>query len=109
MQFIGPGEIIRRLRDELYEARWALITLGLIPEEAQRLLRGYSRCELREETYRWERDAADGVIALAKPLPPEHVYEITDRFLCPLCGEGSTTIYYTGFTAEGLRRHLIGR
>jgi hypothetical protein len=108
-EYINPfQETLDRLKLELYEARWALTNLGLLPDEAPQLLHGYVKCESREETYGWERAVVEGVIALAKPVLDDDRLDPRERAFCPLCGGGSNSPYYRGFTLEGLRRHLAG-
>jgi hypothetical protein len=107
-ELVSPQEeTIKRIKEELYEAR--RIIINLMPEEAQTVLNSYSSCASRKETYGWQYNTAEMIIALAKKLPPEGGSYLSDRAYCPLCGEGSSSPYESGFTfPEGLRRHLVG-
>ena len=99
------SEKVKRLEDEVYDARWTI--LRLMPNELQDILRSYVRCATPDDTYRWKREVAAKIVALAKPPPVEH--NAWGRALCPLCGESSMSTYSIGFTVpEGLRRHLLG-
>ncbi len=98
-------DAIRRLESELYEARRTV--LSLLPEPIEKLLSGYYSCNVRQESYRWERDVADAIIQQATLLPPTPYG--SDRAYCPLCKEGSSGPYKEGFAVPGgLRRHLLG-
>jgi hypothetical protein len=107
-EFINPyEETITRLRDELFQARWVI--LELMPEGAQKILHSFLDCESRQERANWKDIAADGIIALAKPIQSQGPFQLVDRAYCPLCGGGSSSPYESGFTLdEGLRRHLLG-
>ncbi len=106
---LNPYEqTIRGLREELYEARRAII--ALMPEGVQAILQSYYSCTSRQDGYRWEGEAADSIVALAEPITPEGPSLSSHRAYCPLCGQGSTTPYESGFALpEGLRWHLLGR
>ncbi len=109
IEFVNPfQEMLDRLKLELYQARWALITLNLIPDEARKLLRSFYRCESGEQTYQWKQDVVDGIAALTKPALDDDLFDAREHAFCPLCGGGSNSPYYRGFTQEGLRRHLLG-
>ncbi len=100
-------ETIRHLRNELYMARVAI--LSLMTEEQQRLLRSYYDYRTRTESYRWESDVADKLIEGATILPRGQGSYLGPRAFCPLCGDGTTSPYETGYSVpEGLRRHLVG-
>jgi hypothetical protein len=98
---------IRRLEDDLYVARLAIIHLA--PDEFHSLLESYYSCRTREDTYQWPGAVADAVIDLAVPiLDNPHAHLFGPRAYCPLC-RGGASGYSPGFTIpEGLRRHLIG-
>ena len=103
----NPQETIKCLQDELYEARTTIISL--MSEDAQKILESYRWCESRKETYSWQENVAERIIALAKILSPEQGSYLSERAYCPLCGEGSSSPYESGFSIpEGLRRHLVG-
>lgn len=93
---------IRRLKDELYDARRSILSLvPAIREEAH----SYYRCESRSDLYKWEREIIEKVVAMAKP----QANAWRERAYCPLCGDGSSSPYAEGFTLPiGLERHLEG-
>lgn len=98
---------IRRLKNDLYMARRAVI--GLMPPDIGPLLRGYYPCASREEGARWFDDLVDVLIdrAGSAALPASAWGE--RRTLCPLCNRGSDSPYVEGYALpEGLRRHLTG-
>ena len=100
-------EKIRRLQDELYQARYTIISL--MSEGIEKILTSYYSCESREATYQWKEVAAAEIIEFAKILSPEEGSYFSERAYCPLCGNGSTTFYERGFSvSEGLRRHFVG-
>ena len=109
LETVNPYETeIRRLQDELYHARYAIISL--MPEETEKILTSYYySCKSRQETYRWTDIAAIEIIEFAKILSPEEGSCFSERAYCHLCGDGSNSYYETGFSVpEGLRRHLVG-
>jgi hypothetical protein len=100
-------EVIRKLKEELYLARSTVVEL--MPEKYQRILRSYYDYKSSRETSGWDDDAAESIIELAELLPQEIAGPYGSRAMCPLCGEGTTHPYETGFSVpEGLRRHLTG-
>lgn len=104
---VNYDEKIRRLEDDLAQARWTVI--DLLPEAIGKRLTSYYSCESRHETYDWEQLIIGEIIALAKPLSPEDDLHRPVRALCPLCGSTSRDHYQSGFTiSEGLYRHLRG-
>lgn len=56
-------EEIARLRNELWQARQAVINMA--PGEMRQLLTGYYRCETREDAYRWLYDLIEEVLKRA--------------------------------------------
>ncbi len=103
----SPEEEIKRLREELYESRTAI--LDLMPEEARKILMSYYRCQSSEEGFTWKYDTINQIIGLAKVLEPNQGAYFSDRAYCPLCGRGSSAPYEEGFAIpEGLSRHLEG-
>jgi hypothetical protein len=100
-------ETIDRLKNELDQARRTILLL--MPQNVQPVLSSYFSCEARQQTYGWESDVADKIIALAQILPPAEGSFLSDRAYCPLCGDGSSSPYQRGFSIpEGLHRHLVG-
>jgi len=108
IETVNPFEAeIRCLQDELYDARYTIISL--MPEEVEKILKSYYSCKSTEETYRWADIAAAEIIEFAKILSPEEGSYLSERAYCPLCGDGSNSFYENGFSVpEGLRRHLVG-
>lgn len=99
---------LRRLKDELFLARHAIVSL--MPEDLQLILMSFWQCESRQDTYGWMYRAAEGVIARAEALSEISGWCGGDRALCPLCGAESSAPYDRGFSLpEGLRRHLTGQ
>ncbi|HEY0006384.1 MAG TPA: hypothetical protein VGB17_16500 [Pyrinomonadaceae bacterium] len=97
----------RRLQNELYHARYNII--DLMSKEVKELLHSFHSCKSREETYIGEHSAAETIISLAKRIPPKEGAYFSHRAYCPLCGDGSSSPYASGFSIpEGLRRHLVG-
>lgn len=99
---------VRRLRDELYLTRRAMIEL--MQDELKKLLRGGSYCETFDDLSNWEQDTAAKIVdfALRAQQPIELNLDGRARVLCPLCNEGPLSPYDRGFLPEGLRRHLTG-
>jgi hypothetical protein len=101
------GEI-RRLKDDLYQARRTIVCL--MPEPVQEILDSYYRCTSRIELHQWESNVIDQLVELAKPVPRHTAYD-TERAYCPLCGGSAQSIYQSrqGFSLPiGLQRHLEG-
>jgi hypothetical protein len=101
------GEI-RRLKDDLYQARRTIVCL--MPEPVQEILDSYYRCTSRIELHQWESNVIDQLVELAKPVPRHTTYD-TERAYCPLCGGSAQSIYQSqqGFSLPvGLQRHLEG-
>ncbi len=121
-QFVHPGEIvrrlhrdlpdpyeeeIRRLRNDLYKARIAIIYL--MPDDVQQLMMSYYVCESRRDAHAWLDRVTEEIMSRAKRLPPDQGSYLSDRAYCPLCKQGSSSPYESGFSLpEGLRRHLTG-
>src|SRR5688572_5930604 len=79
-----------------------------MPEEIERLLNGYYSCRARSETQGWIAETASEIVSLAKILPDESSWNLSERAYCPLCGDGAQS-HEHGFTVpEGLSRHLLG-
>lgn len=98
-------ERIRRLEDDLFLARTAII--DLMPEPAQKVLDSYYGAE---NAWAWSREASEKVVSLCEDVIPS-VYDGYDspRAKCPLCKSGPATPYHEGFALpEGLIRHLLG-
>lgn len=98
---------IRVLKNELYEARSTIIRL--MPKAIKDLFEGYIQCKTRAECSKWEYDVVNQIITRATVIPEYKDSILGDRGSCPLCGEGSSHPYLSGFSLpEGLRRHLSG-
>jgi hypothetical protein len=103
---ISSEPTIGHLQNELDQTRWSVI--HMMPFEVQMILTSYHSCETRMEARQWPDVAASKLSELAKLLPPS-IFDSSDRAYCPLCGDGSSWAYQTGFRLpEGLRRHLVG-
>ncbi len=97
----------RRLEDELYETRRAV--LKLLPEEVRKVAEGFHACKTRGDAHAWETRLLEYIINSAKLLGPDEGSHLMPRAYCPLCREGSSGPYDRGFALpEGLRRHLTG-
>lgn len=100
-------ERIRRLEQDLWSARYAIVCL--MPDDIQGVLTGYVLSDSRSESHAWERDAVKEIIARADVLSREEGSYFGTRARCPLCGDESSSPYQSGFSLpEGLRRHLAG-
>lgn len=98
-------EKIRRLEDQLYDARKAL--LRLLPDETRTLLSGWRHNTSEKELDEWEHEIVEAITKLATPLPST----LLDgpRAMCPLCSGGSSWPYTKGYALpNGLKRHLFG-
>jgi hypothetical protein len=99
-------ELIGSLQVQLYGARRSIISL--MREEAQNILWGYLDCESELNACHWQNIAAREIIKLAEPIPSE-LFHSSNRAYCPLCKDGASVFYKSGFKLpEGLRRHLVG-
>ncbi|MFP2770811.1 hypothetical protein [Oceanisphaera sp. KMM 10153] len=106
-QWGTPEEQIKKLEQELWSARYAI--LGLAPAAYQEILRSYYRCNDRSESYHWLDSVAEKIIETVEPLPNDKGSFFGARAYCPLCGEGTSSTYERGYALpEGLRRHLTG-
>ena len=104
---------VRRLRDDLFQAR--VTVLRVMPEPIRRVLETYIQCTSLEELIDWQRSTAEQIVKLAEARPAKEMGErsnISDRAICPLCGEGTSwrgLPEVIGFTVpDGLIRHLRG-
>jgi hypothetical protein len=105
---LSPDERIRRLEEDLYEARCAVVSL--LPEPIQAIAESYHKCKSRSEADQWKERLVEGVIARAEILSPQDGSRWGPRAYCPLCGHGSSGPYDRGFAVpDGLERHLMGR
>ena len=101
------AEAIRRLEDELFEARHAV--LELMAPAVRKVLDSHYHCVTIEDTEWWMEDVCDDLVELADVLPPVPYY-FGKRGNCPLCGDGPDSPYDKGFALpEGLRMHLQGK
>ena len=83
--------------------------INLMREEARDILRSYSECRSRSDSWGWHERAAYMIIGLAEALPPTERSGMVARAYCPLCGADAAILYEKGFKLpEGLRRHLVG-
>ncbi|CAM5793155.1 hypothetical protein RFUL19S_03085 [Rhizobacter fulvus] len=100
---------IRRLEDELWFARTAIIEL--MPENARSLLTTHYQVSTRKDLFDWLHWLTRKVIDLSDKRPGEQMGDFpgTVRAYCPLCGEGSSGPYSRGYSIPlGLERHLNG-
>lgn len=106
-------EELKRLKEELHEARLALIEI--MGDEAQEVLSSYrTAMEPVSEGYEgtpgaratlWLRGIVGEVLRLAEVKPTY----TTDRAICPLCRGSAQGPYANGFSFPvGLERHLLG-
>jgi hypothetical protein len=97
---------IRRLEDDLYYARRAVVTL--LPQPIRELVRAYRDVETGVQADTWEEELVEAVIELAWPSAMETTSS-DPRAYCPLCRAGSSEPYVEGFALPGgLRIHLLG-
>src|SRR5262245_49903840 len=93
----------RHKEDELYDLRSFVIDSA--PQHFSRLLRGYDHpMETFDDLRTWEHKASHEIMEAA-------TYDDSGRAPCPLCKELASSWYNetgTGWTAEGLSRHLLG-
>jgi len=102
---------IRRLKDELWMARRDIVEL--MPEDLRDILMSYYSCGTEDLARSWRRNAVERLVDLAEAKSPEEMGDsssLSERALCPLCGEGSQNPYgVRGFAIpDGLTRHLEG-
>lgn len=104
---------IRRLENDLYFARQALI--DLMPESAQSILNSYRSIKTHEDWWRWPTRAAEQIAEQAEEKAVQRTYQgypiESPRAKCPLCGRGPQSFYdgSAGFALpDGLVRHLTG-
>ena len=99
-------EELSDLQDRLETACYSII--NLMSEEARDILRSYSECKSRSDSWHWRERTAHIIIGIAEAFPSE-LPGMAARAYCPLCGDGAAVLYEKGFKLpEGLRRHLIG-
>jgi hypothetical protein len=102
-------ERISRLEEELSITRYAL--LELIEPELRSVLNAYVYCDSRDDLFAWRRWAVQRLLESADKRTGQEVGDYLGNFraLCPLCGDGPSTAYVTGFAfPDGLERHLEG-
>ncbi len=103
---------IKNLEEELSETRE--LVLDLMAGKAREILTSYHRYEPSDDHERlrchaeWKRNVVSDIMEIAKPVPSSSKSCFSDRVFCPLCGADSSAPHATGFTIEGLRRHLTG-
>ena len=98
------GEL-RKAYDKLYTTRRAIVEL--MPKAIAERLRNFDGCQSEREFYDWTRSVIAFIIQEAVPITEASYFQ--PRGFCPLCHQGSSGPYDSGFTLpEGLRRHLEG-
>lgn len=98
---------IEKLRQELSSANRTI--LDLMPPNIRQILDSYHSCTSTDSIHEWRVEAIEKLIRSAKILSREEGSYWDERAYCPLCGDGSTSPYASGFKVpEGLRRHLDG-
>jgi hypothetical protein len=106
MWYRSSEERIKRLEDDLYRARRAV--LKLLPPTIHEPGETYFSIESREAARLWEDALVEATIELAWPLANKTWYS-GPRAYCPLCRSGSSGPYVEGFALpNGLRKHLLG-
>lgn len=102
-------EQIRKLQDELFEARNDLLHV-MLPFEVALMLKRGTKCKSYDEFCRWHGEIVEQILALAEPNPEiTSPFSLSERAYCPLCKEGSSAPYEKGFALPiGLERHLEG-
>ncbi len=94
---------INELEIDLYRA-WQTI-LKLLPEHFSDILESSRNCQSHDEAIQWSYMIIDKLLELTQPFQDG----AEDRAYCPLCGDGSSSSFRTGYAyPEGLRRHLSG-
>ena len=97
---------IRRLEEELYRTRYAVVTL--LPRAIQEIAKDYHNITTRTEAHNWLERLVEAVIELAWPIAEANSYS-GRRADCPLCKRGTLGPYAEGFLLPGgLRKHLLG-
>ena len=111
-------DTIRRLEDELWSARHAIMNLAL--DQFHEVLKGYDlvrgarrTIETRSDLYQWRRDLYDSVIGAAERIerpPRKNSWMYEHRIACPLCrSRGSGAFGMDGWKLPGgLEMHLDG-
>lgn len=94
---VDKREEVRRLLDTLCDAKEAL--LEVLPTECRQLATAWKQ--------RWE-NASDEAFWLHRVLEIAPRVSGGSRVYCPLCRWGTTSSMESGFSPEGLRRHLVG-
>lgn len=101
---------IARLKEELFMVRRAMI--GLMSEDAQRILLGSPGCQSLADVADWSERAAQDLLALCQPRPAESMGRSQGsprRAPCPLCSGSSSSEDAAGYAfPEGILRHLLG-
>ena len=104
--YLSHDDRVRKLEDELYITRWALVSL--LSEELQEIIESYRDCQDWSDQARWERRVVEHVLGMAW-VPKERMEWEERRAYCPLCRHGSSSPYAEGFIFPGgLQRHLTG-
>lgn len=102
---------VRRLEDDLWLARMAIV--DLMPQTAHQLLTTYHGLNTQRELQHWAQRTAEQIVELCNMPKPAAVIDGyvagSRRAVCPLCGGGTSGPYEKGFAIpEGLLRHLLG-
>lgn len=102
-----PEESLRKLKSDLWQARYNLLRRA--PSNVRGDLESYRQCRNRMESRGWLDRVAERILEIAQPIPDSLNGWGPPRGWCPICGDGSSGPYDTGFALpEGLRRHLVG-
>lgn len=107
MWYESNEEKIRKLQDNLYEARRTI--LQLLPRTVQEIAEGYYLILTRRDAHDWLEKIVEAATQLAWPYAQETAYSGA-RAYCPLCRHGTNSyIGEEGFLLPGgMRKHLLG-
>ena len=101
---------LRRLKDELGQARATII--ALMPDEIRKVLESYLT-QKREDAHKWEYEAVERILEFAQPRPAQEMGESlssTQRTFCPLCERNARPGASKGYAfPRALFDHLLGR
>ncbi|MET3335833.1 hypothetical protein ABIF61_004357 [Bradyrhizobium japonicum] len=103
--YATPDQRVRRLEDEVYLLRRAIIEL--MPDDIANALSDYRSCKSYREFAEWKRKTVGFIISKAEVDPKASHFE--ERGWCPLCKGGTRGPYQSGFKIPGgMEKHLMG-
>jgi hypothetical protein len=106
------SETSAALKEKLYDARLVVLRLAEKNDrDLQILLAGYYDCKNEDAVFGWWYKTIDKIIKKSVILPGNTASEFyEERAMCPLCGEGGSQPYVTGYKLpNGMERHLRGQ